>query len=159
MDGTGKGKDMRARAELGAISCCDYLLRVGDESFTLIETTDLGLTIRDMRDKYHAMMSDHSVWREFVMDRVQRENCMKVYGSMLVLCRLRQWPRDCGFYLVFSDDVGQARVVRNLDPNDEWEAKIKTALEGRLRGGKLVNEVKVITADELHDLLQDASLP
>ena len=162
MDGRG-ASGMRARAGLGdALACCDYL-RVERKGFILIEDTELGRTVSEMRREYGSLEGDEALRREFVRERVRRENCLKVYGAFLVLCRMKQWPARCVFWLVISGGEGNARVIRNWDPDGELETDIMSALaggaksrpfEGGLPGTNLVAKVKVMTADELRKLLE-----
>ena len=164
MDGCAPNPSMRDRAGLGTLACCDYL-RADGENFILIEDTELGGTALQMEEEYDSLKGGGEQRRQFIRERIRRENCLKVYGSLLVLCRLKQWPTRCAFWLVISGDAGQAKVARNLSPNGELEAEIASALKGEsdkqstvkgaLMAAKLVDDVKVITADELRKMLKE----
>ena len=156
MDATAPNRSMRDHAGLGTLHCCDYLKRLGDDT-ALIEDTQLGQTVLDMADEYHAIAEDKR--HQYIRERIRRENALKVYGSLLVLCRMQQWPDRCVFWLVLTGETGTAKVARNLSPNGELEAELKAALiggrtlDGTLKGAGLVADVKILTADELRKLL------
>ena len=85
MDGKGP-KGMRHHAGLGdGGHCCDYLLK-NEESFVLIEETQLLETIREYKKKYFGLSKDalHNLTVRLIRD----ENRLKVFFSLLVLCRL-----------------------------------------------------------------------
>ena len=152
MDATVQGKDMRAAVGLGTVACCDFL-RVNDISkkdFVLVEMTELVSTVADMDDKFAALITEKQTRKKYIMDRIRAENCLKVYGSMLVLCRMQQWPKRCAFWLVITGKTGQAKLARNLHKlKQDIESSLSGALSGALGDAQLVGEVKVLTADEL----------
>lgn len=157
--------DMRSeKAQLGSVSCCDYLW-VEDDRIFLIEETELSKTITSIEREYFSLNDDEHLRSKFVRKRIKDENCLKVYGSMLVLCRMGEWPENkpLTFILLISGEIGAERVVRRWDPNGDLEKDIKNALlndsgtqssiEGNLMGGKLVSDVLVMTATELRKKL------
>ena len=157
---------MRKFARLGTVSCCDYLW-VEEERVFLIEETELSKTIRSIEDEYVSLNKDKHLRRKFVNKRIMLENCLKVYGSMLVLCRLGEWPesKPLTFILLISEEKGAERAVRYWDPDGKLAIHIKNALcgepgnqspiEGHLKGGQLVSEVLVMTASALRKKLSD----
>ena len=162
---------MRGLAKLGgALACCDYL-RVDENEHILIEETELGETVACVSEEYNTLKCDMEVRREFVRERVKQENCLKVYGAFLVLCRLKQWEDNTRrvFWLVVSGELGAARALRHWDPEDELESEIKKALmgerkrqspiAGQLMGAGLVVDVQVMTADELRKKLSHRIAP
>ena len=175
-------KGMRLRAGLGdSLNCCDYLW-VDDNGFILIETTELWTTVQKLRREYNALENSAQVRRDFVRERIRSENCLKVYGALLVLCRMGEWGENTRriFWLVVSDDIGASRVLRNLDPEDElWKevleevrlalmggqkktgkrGKIASVVDGALTGAWLVSEVRVITVDKLREELSRRIAP
>ena len=168
MDGTSPGRNMRVRAGLGTgLSCCDYLHICGERRI-LIEDTRLGKTIADMQSEYNSLQPDQR--NKFVRKRINRDICLKVYGSMLMLCRLDLWPDapGCSFWLVMNDvgeeAGGMAKVVSYISPNDELRNEVEFALMGdrtqasaikdALVGARLVADVKVMTGTEFRGLSQ-----
>ena len=87
MDSTTEVPDMRRAAGLGTCECCDYVTVSKDKrSVVLIEETDLESTIIDFKERYDYLSDDDQV--DLLYDKVLREHRLKLYGSMLVLCRL-----------------------------------------------------------------------
>lgn len=87
MDSTKEGSNMRSAAGLGTCECCDYVTVSKDnQSVVLIEETDLERTIIDFKEKYDYLSDDDQV--DLLYDEVLKEHRLKLYGSMLVLCRL-----------------------------------------------------------------------
>ena len=162
---------MRGLAKLGgALACCDYLW-VDENEHILIEETELGETVACVSEEYNTLKCDMEVRRKFVQERVKRENCLKVYGAFLALCRLKQWEDNTRrvFWLVVSGELGAARALRYWDPEDELESEIKKALmgerkwqspiAGQLMGAGLVVDVQVMTADEFRKKLSRRIAP
>lgn len=86
MDGTSPKPDMRQEAKLGTCKCCDYFKFDDDDTIVLIEETQLMKKITDLKSEYHYLEDNHQT--EFVRKHIRDENKLKVYGAMLVLCRL-----------------------------------------------------------------------
>lgn len=87
MDSTKEGSNMCSAAGLGTCECCDYVTVSKDkQSVVFIEETDLESTIVDFKEKYDYLSDDDQV--DLLYDEVLKEHRLKLYGSMLVLCRL-----------------------------------------------------------------------
>ena len=84
MDGHSR-PDMRIDVGLGTCNCCDYFLS-GSNTVVLIEETRLIDSMQSQKNQYSYIPDEHL--DQFVEERVVQENRIKVYGSMLVLCRL-----------------------------------------------------------------------
>ena len=84
MDGHPK-PDMRIDVGLGTCNCCDYFLS-GSNTVVLIEDTRLIDSMQRQKELHNYIPDEHL--NKFVEERVVQENRIKVYGSMLVLCRL-----------------------------------------------------------------------
>jgi len=149
MDGMCPEPNMRATVGLGDCNCCDYFASK-DNIVVLIEETQLMKMIINLEKEYHYLNID--VQEDFIYACILQENKLKVYGSMLVLCRLSNVCNDAkcllknkkyDFWLVVSDlTESNYRVFEYL----------KSRLLGSLRGsiGKIMmNAVEVIPADEL----------
>ena len=98
MDSTKKGFSMRDDAGLGTCECCDYVTVSKDnQSVVLIEETDLERTIIGLQEKYYYLQKNHQ--DKLIYEEVLRENRLKLYGSMLVLCRLSNLQDDVKAFL------------------------------------------------------------
>ena len=87
MDSTKEGSNMRSTAGLGTCECCDYVTVSKDnQSVVFIEETNLESTIVDFKERYDYLSDDDQV--DLLYDEVLKEHRLKLYGSMLVLCRL-----------------------------------------------------------------------
>lgn len=158
MDGTSPRPDMRKTVGLGTCNCCDYLT-IKDDTVVLIEETQLMEMIKNLKSEYQYLSEDDK--SKFVDKCILQENKLKVYGSMLVLCRLDTACNDAkilrkkryDFWLVVSG------------PYKKQDYRFFHYLKNRLlflksAMGKMMNAVEVIPADELATkLAANASTP
>ena len=156
MDSTIEEKDMRKAVDLGTCHCCDYFL-LREEFIILIEETQLLKTVKKIRDEYDSL--DEVKKDEIVNKCIRDEMQLKVYGTMLVLCRL-------SMKYTSARDLIQGRkyqfwlVASSIDTTDEkiYFDNQKDSLKGDLTGvlGKtLLNDVDVLSADTLKERLSD----
>ena len=84
-----KHDDMRKMAgiDLRNCSCCDYFV-ILDKYVILLETTQLRGTVKQIEKKCKCMKMPESETKKYLRSEILRENVMKVYGSLLMLCRL-----------------------------------------------------------------------
>lgn len=159
MDGTSPRPDMRKTVGLGTCNCCDYLA-IKDDTVVLIEETQLMEMVKNLKSEYQYLSEDDK--NKFVDKCILQENKLKVYGSMLVLCRLDAVYNDAkilrkkryDFWLVVSDQYKKK--------NSRLFSNLKNRLLGYLRSslGKMMIAVEVIPADELAaKLAANASTP
>ena len=151
MDDLPPNPDMRGFAHLGTSDCCDYFRRI-DDRVVLMEESQLALQKRDI-EKNFAYLNGEDL-DNFAYEAFMRENRLKVYGGLLVLCRLaslcgeEQLREDAekeiqggkyAFWLVISDEV---------KPEDERALEaMKHALLIELRGvlsKKVLRRVEVL---------------
>lgn len=145
-----KSKDMRKIAGLGACHCCDYFYPL-DNDIILIEETQLSAQKKLLEKSYS---SDKSIISNAVADiidaRIRYENCLKVYGSIIILYRLKSMcatvdsmiqEKTYKFFLVVSD---YKRAERKS--YDRVASRIKGTLLGGLTG--VVKEIHVCSPDE-----------
>ena len=150
MDDTSQQSNMRKDVGLGTCNCCDYFF-ISNGTVVLIEETQLLQQIEDLKNEYHYLSGTDQT--EFIKKYIQRENWLKAYGSMLVLCRLVAISTEARdllgtkkykFWLVVSDT--------NLPDAEEFEAKIifdhlKDNLYGDLKSvlsGQIVDDVEIV---------------
>ncbi len=107
--------------------------------------------------------------REKVWERMKpqlvKENCLKVYGAFLILCRLaRKYKKISNildnkqywFYFVINDgdnikDKGDIKALEDI--MDFFSKKFEKCLLGTLGGAKLVKKVKVLFPSHLRERL------
>ena len=100
---------MRSAAGLGMCECCDYVTVSKDnQSVVFIEETDLEHTIVDFKEKYDYLNENDQV--DLLYDEVLKEHRLKLYGSMLVLCRLSSSRDDVKEFL--PEDKFQFWIVK-----------------------------------------------
>ena len=151
MDGNSPDPDMRDSAGLGTLNCCDYFTFVGADTIILIEETQLDNQLNDLNSKYGYLNTRER--NRHIGEIIRWENKLKVYGSLLVLCRLARsltdakevgaLSRKIDFWLVNSgsgsnDDL---RVLDNL--RDQLFQDLRSAL----RTG--VNDVRILPTDKV----------
>ena len=149
MDDT-KQSNMRKDVGLGTCNCCDYFL-ISNGTVVLVEETQLLQQIEDLKNEYNYLRGTDQT--EFIKKDIRRENWLKAYGSMLVLCRLASVCKEARnllgtkkykFWLVVSDT--------NMTDAEEFEAKIifdhlKDNLYRDLKSllsGKIVADVEIV---------------
>ena len=95
-----KESNMRSAAGLGTCECCDYVTVSKDnQSVVLIEETNLESVRRIEFRRKHMITSEEDDQVELLYDQVLRENRLKLYGSMLILCRLSSSREDVQSFL------------------------------------------------------------
>ena len=155
MDSTEEESDMRRAAGLGTCECCDYVTVSKDnQSVVLIEETNLKRTKAELEKKYAYLEEDDQV--ELFYDQVLRENRLKLYGSMLILCRLSSSREDVQsflpenklqFWLVTtSTDSSDFVLLDHL--TDNLRGFLKTTLPK-----EMMNVVDIIPSTELAEKL------
>ena len=151
MDGESREMpDMREYVELGKCNSCDYFLPA-DDSIILIEETQLLRGIAGLKTQYGYLNERDQ--EKHVNRRIREENRLKVYGSLLVLCRLRNKcdrarqmidGKRYKFWLVVSDS--------DVDEIERFMDSLRENLYAELRGvlsKKVVDEVYVLPANLL----------
>lgn len=155
MDGRSPQPDMRRVAGLGTCDCCDYFLFAKTNIVVLIEETQLMRTIKRLKGEYHYLQSDHQT--EFVKKYIRQENKLKVYGSMLVLCRLATVcenenqllrTKKYRFWLIASgmNEPEDTRVFDNL--KDRLLNELRSVLTGTV-----MDDVEIIPSNLLESKL------
>ena len=162
MDGTSSRANMRKIAGLGTCNCCDYFTFTADDTVTLIEETRLLEQFTRLQDQYDYLDADN---RKTFIDRyIRDENKLKVYGSMLVLCRLtaqyeavkeRLLAKRYRFWLVVTG-VDKTEDVRTFN---HLKVKLLNDLKSALTG-KVVEGVEIVPATKFATKLsQNATSP
>ena len=162
MDGTSPQPDMRKEAGLGTCNCCDYFIFSKNASIVLIEETNLTKKIKDLKDEYGYLEDEDQT--EFISKYIRDENKLKVYGSMLVLCRLSAMSDNVNeipqtkkyrFWLVVSG-METAEDTRLFD---HLKDRLRNDLNSVLTG-KILDSVEIMpSARFVTKLSQDATRP
>ena len=161
MDGTSPGDNVRKRAGLGACNCCDYFT-FSNGVVALIEETRLGWQIRDIRKKLAYL--EEGKRNERLLEILRHENLLKVYGSLLVLCRLARkltdkaeasaMSRTAEFWLAFSGDMDQDDVRAVDQIRDDLIPRLRSLLTPAV-----VKDVRIVPANELDKRLPSRPSP
>ena len=162
MDGTSPQPDMRKKAGLGTCNCCDYFVFSKNDTTTLIEETNLTKQIEGLKDEYNYLEVDDQT--EFIRKYIRDENKLKVYGSMLVLCRLSAMSdslkelleaKKYKFWLVVSGmETKEATILF-----DHLKDRLRNDLNSVLTG-KILDGVEIMpSARFVSRLSQHATLP
>ena len=139
---------------MGTCNCCDYVTFDRAGRLVLIEETQLLRQIDNLTKEHDDGSRSPEEVKIRVLRGVKHENRLKVYGSLLVLCRLARRLTDeaeaqavtgqTDFWLVVSDTLN-GDTVRALD-------YIKGALLDDLRSvltDAVVGHVQIVPASEL----------
>ena len=161
MDGTSSGANMRASAGLGTCNCCDYFT-LSSGTVVLIEETRLVAQIRDIKKTLAHLQEGERNGR--LVRSLKHENRLKVYGSLLVLCRLARELEDkeeaaavsgiADFWLAFSDDMthDDARGI------DHFRAELMGDLRSVLTPA-VVKDVRIVPTGKIGTMLPPHPLP
>ena len=162
MDGTLPEPDMREEAGLGTCNCCDYFIFSKNHSIALIEETMLMEQIKGLKDEYDYLEIDDQT--EFINKYIRDENKLKVYGSMLVLCRLSAMSdsvkelleaKKYRFWLVVSGMETEEDTILFDNFNDRLRYDLNSVLTGKILDG-----VEIMpSARFVMKLSQDATAP
>lgn len=146
--------DMRRLAGLRTCSCCDFFV-AGISSILFVEETDLLRFIRDSKDSVNYL--DNNDKEDFVRKKILHENRSKVYGAMLVLCRLALYHSEVKsliqdkthvFWLVVSGDISNEDKVYF----DNLKIYLENSFKSEL-GSLAFSAVKVLPLDKLQEQL------
>lgn len=159
MDGGRHKSSMQASLGLGSCHCCDYFFPHG-EVIVLIEETQLISTINNIKEKYSYLIDKDK--EKFVNTSIRQENLLKVYGAMLVLCRLAArchsakqitQGKKYDFWLVASgmDSSGDDRRYF-----DNTRDSLHLELNNALTSG-LIGKVELLTPEDLKKKLSQSS--
>ena len=135
--------DMRMLCDMGGSASCDYFM-VWKNSIVLIEDTFLQEKAKTLEEECAALAGDKDK-QEYVVQFLRRENALKIYSSLLMLCRLEaRFPsvrqalagKKHDFWLVAKD--------KNFDTETDI-VKIGD-LRGRLKGtlGKTCRDINIV---------------
>ncbi len=161
MDSTVRESDMRRAAGLGTCECCDYVTISKDsQSIVFIEETDLERTIIDFKEKYDYLNDDDQV--DLLYDEVLKGHRLKLYGSMLVLCRLSSSrgnvraflpENEFQFWLVTTSTASSDSVILIDHLTDKLRDFLKSPLTR-----EMMNVVDIIPSTELAEKLSDNAI-
>jgi len=155
-DGTrSKRPDMRLEIGLGTCHCCDYFTIHGN-AVLLIEETRLLETIENYKSKYDSILEGREK-DSFIDGRIREENTLKVYGSLLVLCRWAAQHNELAdstngkkhnFWIVVRDAAEDNDNSRTL-------SHIQSLLESLVStlGRGLIGDVEVLTPSQFKSKL------
>ena len=159
MDGHSR-PDMRIDVGLGTCNCCDYFLS-GSNTVVLIEETRLIDSMQSQKVQYNYIPDEHL--DQFIEERVVQENRIKVYGSMLVLCRLAAKYAEARNMLQPQEKKYEFWLVASGMNTTEDSIQLdnkKDLLFNGLRSvltGKIIDNVDIIPSDQLASKLAEYS--
>ena len=145
--------NMRDSVGLGTCNCCDYFT-LANQKVILIEETKLISQIKNLLK--------NNKCEEEIRKIIKEENRLKVYGSLLVLCRLARRLNNkteaamvsgvLEFYLVVSDDID----LDNVKVLDHFKHSVRKDLLEGLRGvltRAAVDKVGIVWASQIGERL------
>ena len=159
MDGGENTEPMARKAGLGNPFCCDYLYigKNQPDTAVLIEDTDLKKTINDL-------LKDKGKNSEIIIERLRQENCLKVYGALLILCRLAQRSKKTAdelkgksfsFWLVINPQEDEI-LEGNVHAIDEIIESLRKKMKDSLGGAKLTGKTEIFPSAYLEQKLCEA---
>ena len=146
--------DMRIDVGLATCNCCDYF-QIIDNKVYLIEETQLVEKYKNLK-RQHQNLNEKQI--KILIDRtIKMRNRLKVYGSMLVLCRLASICESAKKLLMNKPYVFLL-VVSGVTENDDYIIfdSIKTDLLSELKSQlsrETVSDVKILTPELLETML------
>lgn len=159
----GESPDMRKKAALGKCNCCDYFVFGSENAVILIEETRLEDQIRNLMNKYDYL--DSTDKRDHVTKLMLQENRLKVYGSLLVLCRLFCGAADGAAASISLDTKYSFWLVASVSEQTDEVIPVdhlKDRLYGELRGllsKTVMCSVEVVPAEALAGKLASLAEP
>ncbi len=138
IDGVSPQANMRKDAGLGSCNSCDYFI-FNENALILIEETRLLWQISDLKVEYSYL--EERMLTEFINKYIRDENKVKVYGSMLVLCRLSALSNNAKnllnnkkyrLWLVASDMEEEEDTILFDNLKDRLLNELRSALTGEI---------------------------
>ncbi len=142
--------DMRKHVGLGDCNCCDRFFVRGDKIF-IVEEIRLSETINNIEGDHSYL--DNGDKLDFVIKYIRQKNYVKVYGSLLVLCRLAAICKDAAnlmqdkkhnFWLVTEEMANAGTSLYLADITSHLSSDLRSVLS---KG--VIDEVEVIPSDIL----------
>lgn len=158
IDGDSQQRNMRKDVGLGTCSSCDYFI-FNENTLVLIEETQLLWQISNLKVEYSYL--EEKVQTEFINTCIRNENKLKVYGSMLVLCRLSAISnntkdllnnRKYTFWLVASGMEKEEDTIMFDHLRDRLLSELRSALTNNI-----VDSVEIIPSNLLVNKLPERS--
>ena len=115
IDGNSPQPDMRKDAGLGPCNSCDYFI-FNNDLLIFIEETQLIWQIKDLKDEFGYLNCNQQT--DFINKYIRNENKLKVYGSMLVLCRLSAQCKNL-FDLLNNKKYSLWLIVSGMDKEED----------------------------------------
>ena len=142
--------DMRIDVGLGTCDCCDYF-QVVDNNVYLIEDKQLVEKYKNLKMR-HAKL-DEEQKKELINRTIKMVNRLKVYGSMLVLCRLAGNCKSARKLLANKKYV-ILLVVSGLTATEDYKffEYLKTEYLSDLKSqlsSEMIARVEILTPDNL----------
>ena len=157
---------MRRAAGLGPCNCCDFVTVSKDnQSVFLIEETNLEYKIYNLKQDYDYL--EEADENKFFYEKIRDENRLKLYGSMLVLCRLSSLqegvkeflPKDkFQFWLVTTGNAPSP--LDSFIFMDHLNDRLRNDLRNDLKSpfGGMINVVDIIPSTKLAEKLSDETI-
>ena len=153
--------DMRKTCGMGGSECCDYFL-LRNNSIVLIDDTRLEAKVKRLAGECRGLGLDkkgRNREQTYIVQALRRENALKIYGTMLMLCRLEsKFPpkaqqllakRKYDFWLVATDGKFGVDYVKG--------GKLQAGLKGTFR--KAVEEIDIVSSKDLPKVLALSKAP
>lgn len=159
MDGSDSRSHMRKDAGLGQCFCCDYFVS-NKHSIFLIEETRLMEKVKELNRKYDYLQDTRR--KEFVDKSILQRYQLKVYGSMLVLCRLAAQYKNAEDFLQ-NKNYNFWLVVSGMTEEEDTRLfdDLRSYLFSELRGHftkEVMNAVEIIPSYTLAEKLSQYNL-
>ena len=141
---TGQQGDMREieGLDLGGCSCCDYFI-IRNNSIVLIETTHLQCKIRDIGKECGDMGMAKGATNKHIKNELRREHALKIYCSLLMLCRLSSLCSR-----IKNDLEGKKYQVWIINKSGETDPiELASRLAGTL--SKAVGTIDIMSTDDM----------
>ena len=151
-DGTGT-PDMRTAVGLGSCDVCDYVMEY-EGSVVLVEDKRLPRSARELKNqlrRYCEALPDN-LQGKMIQDILYRKLRLKVYGSLLVLCRLAEHCDDARALL--QGKQYEIWFVIPRDPTDDEVRMLDSLRSDLIVLLKIVTNVHFLSLDRFKKRLQ-----
>lgn len=147
---------MAKDAGLGTLCCCDYLYINNNQEAVLIEDTNLGEKVRELKAELKGLKNISSE-EKIIKRNLKQENYLKVYGAFIILDYLKQKykkisreliGKSFSFWFIINDEHN-IKAIDNMNLV-EYLKKCFASLIGT----KLVKNTKVLLLKEFKEELQ-----
>ncbi len=139
------GPTLQNEYRMGNFHCCDYFL-VNENNVLLLEDSNLKEKKNDLEKRCLCYVQDEEIKKKFSAKIIKKEQVLKAYASLLLLCNLISQDRNAK-KLMKNKEVHFCIVINDVDMSESHAFdNLSASLIGSL--GPIISDVVVVPLGE-----------